>query len=97
VKLAWTPQALADRRAIYDYVEADNPRAALALDQLITEKAGRLVDHPKIGRPGRVENTRELVAHRSYVLVYDIAGDMVRVLRVLHTAQEWPPTPREGE
>jgi toxin ParE1/3/4 len=97
VKLAWTPQALADRRAIYDYIEADNPRAALALDQLITKKAGRLINHPKMGRPGRVENTRELVAHRSYILVYDIAGDTVRVLRVLHTAQQWPPAHRAEE
>jgi toxin ParE1/3/4 len=96
VKLAWTPQALADRRAIYDYIETENPGAALALDQMIAEKAGRLVDHPMIGRPGRVEHTRELVVHRSYVLVYDLAGDMVRILRVLHTARQWPPAPHEG-
>ena len=97
MKLAWTPQAVADRRAIYDYIEADNPRAALALDQLIAERASRLVNHPRIGRPGRVEHTRELVAHRRYVLVYDIAGDVVRVLRVLHTAQQWPPAHHEGK
>ena len=97
MKLTWTPQALADRRAIYDYIEADNPRAALALDQLITEKAGRLVNHPMLGRLGRVEHTRELVAHRSYLLVYDLAGDIVRVLRVLHTAQQWPPAHHEGK
>ena len=96
MKLAWTPQALADRRAIYAHIEADNPGAALALDQLFAEKAARLVTHPKIGRPGRVESTRELVAHRSYILVYDITGEVVRVLRVLHTAQQWPPEHHQG-
>ena len=70
---------------------ADNPAAALALDELFSEKAGRLVDHPGLGRPGRVAGTRELVAHRNYILVYDLAGDLVRVLRVLHAARQWPP------
>jgi hypothetical protein len=37
-------------------------------------------------------NTRELVIHRSYVLIYDLAeGDLVRILPVLHTALQWPP------
>ncbi|MGH7052415.1 MAG: type II toxin-antitoxin system RelE/ParE family toxin, partial [Stellaceae bacterium] len=44
--LGWTPEALADRRAIYEYIEADNPRAALVLDELISEKAGLLTAHP---------------------------------------------------
>ena len=78
MRLAWTPEALEDRRAIYDYIEADNPGAALDLDELLSEKATRLIDHPGLGRPGRVEGTRELVAHRN-----DVAGDSVRVLRVL--------------
>ena len=38
----WTPESLEDREAIYAYIEADNPRAALALDSLISESAERL-------------------------------------------------------
>ena len=45
---------------IDDYIEADNPVAALALDELFSEKANSLVHHPDIGRPGRVIGTREL-------------------------------------
>ena len=52
--LFWTPAAIQDRNDIYDYLEADNPAAALALDELLAEKAGRLVDHPGLGKPGRV-------------------------------------------
>ena len=92
MRLGWTPEALEDRRAIYDTIEADNPSAALDLDERLSEKAARLVDHPGLGRPGRVEGTRELVAHRNYILIYDVAGDLVRVLRVLHAARMWPPT-----
>ena len=91
MKLFWTLEAIQDRDEIYDYIEADNPVAALALDELFSEKASRLVDHPDLGRPGRIAGTRELVAHRHYVLVYDVVGDLVRVLRVLHTARQWPP------
>jgi addiction module RelE/StbE family toxin len=89
--LAWTFEALEDRRAIYDHIEADNPRAALRLDERLRDQAARLVDHPQMGRPGRLSGTREFVAHHNYLLVYDTAGDTVRVLRVLHAARMWPP------
>ena len=91
MKLFWTPEAIQDRDDIYDHIEADNPAAALALDNLFSKKADRLVDHPGQGRPGRIVGTRELVAHRNYILVYDLAEDLVRVLRVLHAARQWPP------
>ena len=89
MKLGWTPEAIADRDAIFDYIEADNPAAASALDELFSEKVERLTDHPKLGRPGRVEGTRELVVHENYILVYDIVGDLTRILRVLHAARQW--------
>jgi addiction module RelE/StbE family toxin len=90
MELFWTPEATQDRDEIYDYIEADNPVTALALDELFSEKASRLVDHPGLGRPGRAAGTRELVAHRNYILIYDLVGDLVRVLRVLHVARQWP-------
>jgi addiction module RelE/StbE family toxin len=91
MELFWTPEAIQDRDEIYDYIEADNPTAALALDELFAEKAGRLVDHPALGRLGRVAGTRELVAHQNYIFVYDTRGDLLRVLRILHAARQWPP------
>ena len=90
MRLFWTPEALNDRRAIYGYIEADNPSAALALDELFSEKANRLIDHPELGRLGHVAGSRELVAHQNYILIYDTADDLVRVLRVLHAARRWP-------
>ena len=92
MELVWTPEAIQDRDDIYDYIEADNPAAALALDELFSEKAAHLVEHPDLGRPGRVADTRELVAHQNYILVYDLVGNVVRVLRILHAARQWPPS-----
>lgn len=43
MELFWTPEAIQDRDEIYDHIEADNQAAALALDELFSEKASRLV------------------------------------------------------
>ena len=90
MKLFWTREAVEDRRTIYDYIEAENPRAALALDELFSDQADLLPTNPQLGKSGRVSGTRELVVHRHYILVYDIEGQAVRVLRVLHSAMLWP-------
>lgn len=91
MKIEWTPTALADRNAIFDYIEADSPRAAVAVDERIEAAVERLVDFPESGRPGRVEGTRELVMTRApYVLPYRILDGTVRILRVLHSARLWP-------
>lgn len=90
MQLVWTPESVEDREAIYAFIEADNPRPALALDTLISEKAERLLEQPGLGRPGRVPGTRELVLHPNYLLVYDEVQDCLRILRVLHAARQWP-------
>ncbi len=43
IELFWTPEAIQDCDEIYDHIEADNQAAALALDELFSEKASRLV------------------------------------------------------
>lgn len=91
--LFWTPESVKDREGIYDFIEADNPVAALEMDEMFSEKALRLLDHPGLGRLGRMTGTRELVVHANYILVYDMKGDQIRVLRLLHAARRWPPLP----
>ncbi len=91
IELFWTPEAEQERDEIFDYIGADNPGAAIALDELFSQKAGHLLDHPGLGRPGRVAGTREMVVHPNYILVYDVADNLVRILRVLHVARTWPP------
>jgi toxin ParE1/3/4 len=94
MKLLWTPESIEDRRAIYDYIEADNPLAAIDLDELIFEKSQVLTEHPKLGRIGRVSGTRELVVHANYILIYTIAGKEIHILRVVHAARQWPAMPK---
>ena len=91
MKLVWTQRALEDRRAIFDYIETEDPRAAVTVDDRIAAAMHRLIDFPNSGRPGRVEDTRELVIIRTpYIAPYRIEGNVVRILRVIHGGRIWP-------
>ena len=91
MKLAWTQQARRDRRAIFDYIRHENPMAAIAMDDQFAMAADQLSRHPYSGRLGRVAGTRELLAHPSYLVIYDVQEDMVRIFSIIHTARQWPP------
>ena len=54
-------------------------------------KAAKLPEFPRLYRAGRVEGTREMVVWANYIVVYEEDPIMVRILRVLHGAQQWPP------
>jgi toxin ParE1/3/4 len=91
VRLEWSVIALADRVAIFDYIEADSPSAAILIDDRIEDAVETLVKLPGMGRPGRIEGTRELVIDRTpYIAAYRISGTAIRILRVLHGARQWP-------
>jgi len=91
VKLTWSAFALSDRDAIFTYIEADNPAAAVLIDERIAAGARRLLDFPASGRLGRIAGTRELAINGTpYIAAYVVAETTVRILRVLHGAQEWP-------
>jgi len=92
VRVVWTPEAEQDRADIWDYIAADNAAAAARMDQLFSDAAARLVDFPKLGRTGRIPGTRELIPHESYRLVYEVEGETLWVLALVHTARRWPPT-----
>lgn len=91
-ELEWLELARTDLLGIVDYISDDNPDAAQRVKDDIERKTKQLSEFPKIGRPGRVEGTRELIAWSNYILVYQEDAFTVRILRVLHAAQQWPPT-----
>ncbi|MEO8725558.1 MAG: type II toxin-antitoxin system RelE/ParE family toxin [Acidobacteriaceae bacterium] len=91
MRLEWSVFAQADRNAIFDYIEADSAQAAATVDDRIRAQVEGLREFPEIGRPGRIDGTRELIIQRTpYIAVYHIDREVVRILRVLHGAQQWP-------
>jgi toxin ParE1/3/4 len=58
---------------------------------VIELQVAMLAEHPRMGRPGRLRNTRELVVnHTPYVVAYRIDESAVTILRVMHGARKWP-------
>ena len=92
LELEWLESARADLLGIVNYISDDNPDAAQRVKDDIEAKAEKLPYFPKMGRPGRIEGTRELVIWANYIIVYQENAFFIQILRVLHAAQLWPPS-----
>ena len=55
MKIAWSPEAIEDLAAVRAYIADDDPAAARRVVLRIIDAIERLlVQHPDLGRPGRV-------------------------------------------
>jgi toxin ParE1/3/4 len=92
VRLVWSPQAVEDLAALRAYIERDDPAAARKTALRIIEAVDTLIPaNPKVGRPGRVPGTRELVIARTpFVVPYRLREGRIEVLRIFQGARHWP-------
>jgi toxin ParE1/3/4 len=91
LRIVWSNQAAEQLEAAYDFVWKENPPAAEKLLQMIARAVEHLVDFPEMGRPGRVNGTRELVIPDTpYIVAYRLKNRIVRILAILHGARRWP-------
>lgn len=91
MKVVWLPRALHDVRGIEQYIELDNPAAARRVEQRIKGVVRLLGEHPHMGRPGRVDGTREFVVSGTpYIIAYTVHADRLVILAVIHSARKWP-------
>ena len=91
MKVRYTRQALLDLGEIHDYIAAENAEAANRVVTGIEHEIQQLKAHPRLGRPGRVDETRELVISRfPYVVAYRDPADEIQILSVIHSARAWP-------
>ena len=90
-KIRWLRLALSDLDELMAYIARDNPEAATKVAGKIWEITRMLLNHPAMGKPGRVPGTREMVATgTSYIVPYRVVGNEVQILRILHGAGKWP-------
>jgi len=89
----FSPRAKADLRSIQDYIAERNPGAASLVIDRILIAISNLASFPLLGRPGRVDGTRELITRGlPYFVVYSLSDEYhIDIERVLHGAQIWPP------
>jgi toxin ParE1/3/4 len=88
--LNWTELAQKDKNGYVEYIAQDNVLAAIRVGDEIERQVEMLLQHPKLGRAGRVKGTRELVITGTpYIVGYRIREEYIDILRVLHGAQDW--------
>lgn len=91
--IQWLPNAIRGRDNQLDYIAERNARAAIEIGESIKQQVRQLLQHPEMGRLGRVKGTRELVITRApFVIVYRIKprARRIELIRFLHSAQQWP-------
>jgi len=92
MKVEFTGPSRRRLQEIRTYIARDNPRAAERVADRIIYAAEMLGDFPKLGTPWRGGGTRALVVPGiPYRIHYDIVGETVRILLIVHTSQK-PPT-----
>ena len=90
-RIEYAPRYFRRLEDIFDRIAADNPAAALRIIERIRVVVSRLAVRPAIGRPGRVQGTRELVVSGTpYIVPYRILDGRVQIITVLHSSQQWP-------
>jgi len=93
MQIRWSPAAADDLQQLFEYIRTDSPEAAARVAQTIHDRAAELSVHPYLGRPGRVEGTRELpLPPLPFIVVYRVRTnvDVVEIVNVIHGAQRWP-------
>lgn len=89
MRVVFAAPAANDLDAIIDYIALDNTAAAKKVFRAIVGVAQQLGDFPEMGHAGRLPKTRELaVAGSPYLIVYQVAGDVVTIVAVFHGARD---------
>jgi plasmid stabilization system protein ParE len=60
-ELVWSTRALTELDEIIAYIRNQDPATADRVAARMDERVASLVQHPRLGRAGRVSGTRELV------------------------------------
>jgi len=87
--IVWRQVALNGLENARQYIAQHNPSAANRVFEAIPTSVRHLADTPNIGRPGRVDGTRELVVVGTpYIVAYAVVDSRINILAVQHGAQE---------
>jgi toxin ParE1/3/4 len=91
MKIHWSSAAVADLESVAQYIQLNNPKAAVRTADRIEAATLNLRQFPNVGRPGEVIGTREIPVNGvPYIIVYRVSAGEVQILRVFHTSRDWP-------
>lgn len=88
-EIVWSARALDQYANAFEYIAERNPVAADKLRLRVRETLDLLARRP-IGRLGYADGTFEkIIQQTSYVVVFELSGDELRILRLFHMSQDW--------
>jgi len=88
----WEEESLNDREKTFEFLFDFNPDAAERTDQIIEAKVQNLLEHPLMGVERGIFRGRVLIIPEiSMIVSYWLDGETIRIMRVLHQKQNFPP------
>jgi toxin ParE1/3/4 len=96
-KIIWLKKALINLDEQMEFIARENPQAAEDQFTNIEIALNHLLQHPSVGRPGRVHGTRELVVpNTSFIIPYKVKFNPTKqcneilILRLFHASRKLP-------
>lgn len=90
--IVWEEESLNDREKIFEFLFDFNPEAAEKTDQIIENKVANLLEQPLKGVQRDLFRGRLLIIPEvSMIVSYWVDGKIIRIMRVLHQKQKFPP------
>jgi toxin ParE1/3/4 len=91
MQVFWSPVAADDLDRIARYIAQDNPTLAEAVATRIYDGCQTLAEFPYRNRKSRIQGKYDLIfTNLPYIVVYRVHANEVEIIRVYHTAQNWP-------
>lgn len=93
MKIVWLSTALQNLEDESSFIAETNPQAAAEVVKAIFKSVDNLADHPSLGRPGRVDGTRELIVpNTAYIVPYRVKprANQIQILRIFHASRRLP-------
>lgn len=99
MKARWTKSATRQWEETFEYIEMDDPTAALRIARRVFDVIEMLTSHPYAGRVRRNKISRQFAVPRSpYVVAYELdePEDVLWVVAIFDGRRRWPKSfPKE--
>ena len=95
MRVEWAQSAISDLAAIYEYIESDSPRYAIAVVDRLTKRTEQLASFPESGQmvaEYQRQDIREIIEY-SYRVLYHVGESAVTIIALIHGANPLPDFP----
>lgn len=89
-RITWSEKAVADLVALNDWLtEYRRPNEAAESIRAIRDQVANLDQFPAVGSPVHAGTRKLLIKGQPFVLLYEMAGGRLLILRLVHNRSDW--------